>query len=180
VKTNIKKMKKITLLAFVVTVSYSAFSQSGKFSGGVELSLPTGIASEVIGLGLGLSGRYEAAIQDKLNWFATAGFVTYGGKDLQGLQFNPVTQQLETVTISGSSSTLIALQGGAKYYFQESDNGFYGSGELGLFIGTGSGSSSKFGFSPGIGYRLEKFDLSFRYNLVSDFNNLGVRAAYIF
>ncbi len=169
-------MKKIILtFSFVVFALVAAFSQDGKFSGGLELGLPLGTAADGVGIGFGLSARYEAPIQDKLNWFATAGFLSYSGKDF-------TTNILgQPFTVKGSSLTLIPIQGGVKYYFQESDNGFYGSGELGLFIASGSGSSeTKFGFTPGIGYRLEKFDLSARYNAVSDFNTFGIRAAYIF
>ncbi|NOS94291.1 MAG: hypothetical protein HOP30_20445 [Cyclobacteriaceae bacterium] len=169
-------MKKfIFSLTFVVLVIGSAFSQDGKFSGGLELGLPLGTAADGVGLGFGLSGRYEAPIQDKLNWFATAGFISYSGKEYTTNFFG------QTLTVKGSSVTMIPLQGGVKYYFQESDNGFYGSGELGLFIASGSGSSdTKFGITPGLGYRLEKFDLSARFNVVSDFNTFGIRAAYIF
>ena len=174
-------MKKIILsIAFVVSAFGAAFSQDGKFSGGIELGFPTGFAADFVGIGFGLSGRYEAPIQDKLNWFATAGFISYGGKDFPAVRYNPLTQQLENYTVSGGSSTLIPLQGGVKYYFQESNNGFYASGEIGLFIGTGSGSSSRFGFTPGIGYRISSFDFSGRYNVVSDFNTFGIRAAYVF
>ncbi len=170
-------MKKLIFsLSFVVLSIGAAFSQDGKFSGGLELALPLGSAADAVGLGFGLTARYEAPIQDKLNWMATAGFITFGGKDYKF--YNPFTQTFET--LSSGSSTLIPIQGGVKYFFQESDNGFYGSGELGLFIGTGTGSSSKFGFSPGIGYRTGNLDFSARFNIIDTFNNLGVRAAYIF
>jgi hypothetical protein len=169
-------MKKLIFsLSFVVLSIGAAFSQEGKFSGGLELGLPLGTAADAVGLGFGLSARYEAPIQDKLNWFATAGFVSYSGKEYTTNFFG------QPLTVKGSSVTMIPIQGGVKYYFQESDNGFYGSGELGLFIASGSGSSdTKFGFTPGLGYRLEKFDLSARFNAVSDFNTFGIRAAYIF
>ena len=169
-------MKKLILLTFLMMAGLTATFAQGKFSGGLELGFPTGTAADFVGVGFGLSGRYEATIQDKLNWIATAGFVTYSGKDFTYV--NPFTGQNQT--ISGGSSTLIPLQGGVKYYFQETDNGFYGSGELGLFIGTGTGSSSRFGFSPGIGYRTGHLDFSGRYNVVADFNTFGIRAAYIF
>ena len=164
-------MKKLILLTFLMVAGLTTTFAQGKFSGGLELGLPTGAISDFVGIGFGLSGRYEAPIQDKLNWIATAGFVSYSGKDYNFGGF----------TVKGSSVTLIPLQGGIKYYFQESDNGFYGSAELGLFIASGSGSSStKFGFSPGIGYRTGNFDISGRYNVVADFNTFGIRAAYIF
>jgi hypothetical protein len=163
-------MKKIILsIVFVVVALSAAFSQDGKFSIGGELALPLGLASNVYSLGIGATGRYEASIQDKLNWMVTAGFVHYIGKSFpDGLGG----------TIS-TSATLIPLQGGVKYYTQETDNGFYVSGEIGLFIATGNGSGSEFGFTPGVGYRTGNWDFSGRFNLVSNFNTLAVRVGYV-
>lgn len=164
-------MKKLILLAFLMVAGLTATFAQGRFSGGLELGFPTGTASNFWGVGFGLSARYEATIQDKLNWIATAGFVSYSGKDYN---YGFGTTKIPSVTF-------IPLQGGIKYYFQEANNGFYGSAELGIFIASGSGSSSSnFGFSPGIGYRTGNFDFSGRYNVVADFNTFGIRAAYIF
>jgi hypothetical protein len=70
---------------------------------------------------------------------------------------------------------------GVKYYFQKSNAGFYGAVDVGLFFWSGGGNSeNRFVFAPAVGYRLEKFDFSFRYNAMSDFNLVGLRAAYIF
>jgi len=70
--------------------------------------------------------------------------------------------------------------GGVKYYFQEADKGFYAEGNLGLYLASGGYSQTYFGFSPGIGYRLDKWDFTGRINFVSDVTFLGLRGAYIF
>jgi hypothetical protein len=175
-KTNYLKFLLSVLFAFAIA---PAFSQ---FTGGIDLAIPSGSWSDGWGAGFGVSARYEKEIQDKLNWTASAGFVSFSGKSFTTIVgFNPTTGQPIYGTEKYSSVTVIPVTGGIKYYFQESNTGFYGAADIGFFIASGGGSSStKFGFSPGIGYRLEKFDFTFRYNAVSDVNYLGLRAAYIF
>lgn len=154
-------MKKSLFSFLVVVASFgSAFSQ-GNFSAGLELGLPLGSFSDFYNLGFGVNGRYEARIQNKLNWTVTAGFVSFGSK-------------------GGSSFTLIPLQGGLKYYFQKSNSGIYGNADLGLFFGSSNNSETKFGFSPGFGYRSGRFDLLGRFNVVSNLNYFSLRAAYVF
>jgi hypothetical protein len=159
-KSNFKMKKNIFSFLFVVAAFGSAFSQ-GNFSAGVELGLPLGRFGDFSNVGFGLNGRYEAPIQKKINWTLTAGFLSFGSK-------------------SGSSATLIPLQGGLKYYFQRSNSGVYGNADLGLFFTSGSGSETKIGFSPGFGYRSGKFDFLGRFNVVSDLNYFSLRAAYVF
>jgi hypothetical protein len=158
--TNLK-MKKIVLSMFLATAALgSAFSQ-GNFSAGLELGLPLGAFSDFYNVGFGVNGRYEAPIQSKLNWTVTAGFLSFGSR-------------------FGSSFTLIPLQGGLKYYFQRANSGVYGNADLGLFFGSSNNSETKFGFSPGFGYRSGKFDLLGRFNVVSNLNYFSLRAAYVF
>lgn len=174
-KTNYKFLLSV-LFAFALA---PAFSQ---FTAGVDVGLPNGSWSDGYGAGFGVSARYEKEIQEKLNWTASAGFVSFSGKSYTTVVgYNPTTFQPIYGTEKFSSVTVIPITGGVKYYFEESDKGFYGAADIGLFIASGSGSSStKFGFSPGVGYRLEKFDFTFRLNAVSDANYFGLRAAYIF
>jgi hypothetical protein len=155
-------MKKIILsVFFAIITSGFAFSQ-GNFSAGLELGFPLGTFSDVYNVGFGANGRYEAPIQTKLNWTVTAGFLSFGSKYF-------------------SSITMIPIQGGLKYYFQRSNSGVYGNADLGLFFASGNGGSeTKFGFSPGFGYRSGKFDLLGRFNVVSNLNYFSLRAAYVF
>jgi hypothetical protein len=161
---NFSKLLFTALLAFAVA---PAFSQ---FNAGLDLGFPNGSWSDGWGTGFGVSVRYEAPIQDKLNWTASAGFLSFSGKTYSLGSFGSTTFPSETI---------VPIVGGIKYYFQESNAGFYAGADLGFFIAN-NGAGTKFGFSPGLGYRLEKFDFSFRFNAVSDINYLGLRAAYVF
>ena len=159
-----KNFSKLLFSALFVLAVTPAFSQ---FSAGLDLGLPSGDWSNFWGTGIGVDARYEAPIQDKLNWTAAGGFMSYSGKTYGGLAVNSITS--------------LSFLGGVKYYFQESNAGFYGGLDAGFFIFSGSNNSeSRFAIAPGVGYRLEKFDFSFRYNAISDFNLIGLRAAYIF
>jgi hypothetical protein len=175
-------MKKVILSVLFVVVAFgAAFSQDGRFSGGLELGLPVGSFGDIANIGFGASARYEAAIQDKLNWTGTLGFLSFGGKSFSGFSYG--------------SSTIIPIQGGIKYYLTESFNGFYVGGELGFSIatfstpsfsvfgqsvGSTSTSSTKFSIAPGAGYHLGNLDFSARFQVVSDLNYFNIRAAYVF
>lgn len=182
-KTNI--IQKISFIAFVCAVLIGASANEtkaqGRFSGGLELGLPVGSFGDIANIGIGASGRYEAPIQDKLNWTGTVGFLSFGGKSVSGFSYG--------------SSTIIPIQGGIKYYLQESFNGFYVGGELGFSIASfstpsvvvfgqtisgGSVSSTKFSFAPGAGYHVGNLDFSARFQIVSDLNYFNIRAAYVF
>ncbi len=102
----------------------------------------------------GFSGRYEAPIKDQFSWMATA-----------GLGF-------------GSGVTLFTLQGGAKYTFDEN---VYLGAEIGPLLFSGSGASdTRFAFTPTVGYKWDKFDLSSRFFVGSGFNFFNIRFAYVF
>lgn len=159
-----KNFSKLVFTALFVFAIAPAFAQ---FSAGVDVGIPNGDWSNFEGLGLGLSLKYEAPIQDKLNWTASGGFLSFSGKTYQGFKANNITA--------------VPFTGGVKYYFQKANDGFYASGDLGVYFFSGNGNSTnRVGFSPGIGYRVNQFDLSFKLNLVSDFNYVGLRAAYVF
>ena len=178
------KSKLVLLIGLLIFLASSkTFAQ---FSVGAEVGLPMGNFSDIAKAGFGGSVRYEATINDKLNWSASAGYLSFTGKDFTVLN----------VTIPFGNSSIIPLVGGIKYYFSEASNGFYGAADLGLnFIsyytysynsGNGGGynsssaSETRFGFAPGIGYRMGNWDFTAKYNLISDANYLGLRAAYIF
>jgi|SRR5258708_625845 len=173
-----KNFSKLVFTALFVLAVAPAFSQ---FSGGLELGLPSGSLSDVSNIGFGVNLRYEAPIQDKLNWTASAGFVSFSGKSYNFSGFKG----------NYPSITVIPITGGIKYYFQETNAGFYAAADIGFFIGSVSvvdpfsgksvsSSETKFGIAPGVGYRVEKFDFTFRYNSASDLSFIGLRAAYIF
>ena len=104
----------------------------------------------------GVSGRFEAPISNNFKWMVTP-----------SLQFG--------------FATVIAIQGGAKYEFE--DLNFYLGAELGpLFISNNGSSDTRFGFTPTFGYRFsEKYDFSFQYFTGGDqVSYTAFRFAYIF
>lgn len=162
-KQNNTYKKSLLVLAFSFFAVTGAFAQ---FSIGLDLGLPMGTFGDSHGIGFGGTVRYDGAINDNLSWSAGAGYVSFSGKDISGF----------TVP----SFAMIPITGGVKYYFTESNAGFYGAADLGIWFAASSGSSgSEFGFSPGVGYRLEKFDIAARYNAVGNVSNLGFRFAYV-
>jgi len=162
---------KSTRVLLVVCALFAFTAAKAQFSAGLNLAFPTGSWSNGYSTGFGLDGRYEASIQKQLNWTASLGYTSFSGKTISGF----------TLT----SIHVIPLTGGIKYYFQESNKGFYGAADIGLYFysasfGGATSSTTRFGFAPGIGYRLEKLDFSFRYNSAGDLSYAGLRAAYIF
>jgi hypothetical protein len=165
-------MKKLVVMLALIAASASFASAQGRFSLGAELALPMGDFGDFSGIGFGGTVRYEAPINDNLNWTGTAGYIGFGEKDDSGLKIS-----------------IIPIQGGLKYYFTESFNGFYGGADLGVnivkakfdFAGESySDSETKFGFAPQIGYHLSALDISARYQIIADFDYVGFRIAYVF
>lgn len=160
-------MKNFNKLLFMILFVFALAPAFSQVSGGVDVGIPNGDWSNFEGLGLGLSLKYEAPIQDKLNWTISGGFVSFSGKTYQGFKSNGIT--------------IIPFTGGVKYYLQKSNDGVYIAGDLGVYFASGSGgNTNRVGFAPALGYRVNQFDLTFKLNLVSDFNYVGLRAAYVF
>ena len=154
----IKSMKKVLLLLTVLCgLSISSFAQSsnerGKFSIGFEAGLPLGDVKTSSNLVIGGSLKYDHPIAE--NTFLT-GSVGYN-KFLMKSEFKD----------AGLSFYAIPVKVGIKYFFAPS---FYGEGQLGAAFATakveglGSGSTTAFAYSPGIGYVLGGgIDLGVRY-----------------
>ena len=170
-KNIIKGSVLVALLTVVGLIN--GYSQA---SVGLEVGIPLGDFGDASNVGFGASFRYDGSIQDKLSWTATGGYSSFGLKGTGG-------------GYTGHTS-MIPIMGGVKYYFQESDKGVYTGADLGLVFvsvsvdlsgyGSSSASETRFGFSPVLGYRMGKFDVAARYHVVSDFNNFGIRLAYVF
>ena len=165
---TLNNMKKIALIV-LMSLAYISSQAQGRFSGGLELGLPVGDFSDLYSLEIGASLRYEYPMADKISIMGTAGYQSFLSK-IEGVD----------------ASTVIPIQVGAKYYFSEAWNGFYGSAELGLNIFTGGDESeSKFGYAPGIGYCVtENIDLGIRYQMIPFDGGIsldyhGRRAAYV-
>jgi hypothetical protein len=178
VKTKpILTMKKLLFTLSMITCFTVASMAQGRFSIGAEAALPMGDFGDVVGFGIGGTVRYEAPINDNLSWMGTVGFISFSEKDIDISGFTVAT-----------SATMIPIQGGIKYYFTESFNGFYAAGELGMHSvkvkaeadGISSDASDGFfSFAPSVGYHLGTIDISARYQLVEDADYLGFRIAYV-
>jgi outer membrane protein W len=198
---NTKKMrtKKFNYILVAGAIVLSAFTNiskaadNGRFSVGAELGLPMGDFGDAANLGFGGTLRYEMPIGDNLGLTGTAGYIMFSGKD----------QDILGVTIKGADWSMIPIQVGAKYYFQEQQDGFYGMVELGVhattvktpsytttFFGVSvtvpeaSASSTDLSYAPAIGYHLANVDIGLRYQMIATTgattSYLGLRLAYVF
>ncbi len=177
------------LVLSLVTINAKAGGDNGRFSVGAEAALPMGTFGDGYSLGVGGSLRYEMPMGDNLGLTATAGYISFSGKSVAGY--------------TAPSYSMIPIQVGAKYYFQEQQNGFYGMVELGVHslsykvnlpsINYTTGAvtytettftATDLSFAPEVGYMLANVDIGLRYQIISSTGGstsyLGVRLAYVF
>ena len=141
---------------------------------GAEFAFPTGNFGDVYDFGYGGSLQFQTPIANKLNFIATGGYLNFQGKEnaLGG-------------TFTAPDRGFIPLKVGARYFLAEN---FYAGGELGAAIGTGSGSSTAFVYTPHIGIEFpvadkSTIDLGARYEAWSNNGTsrfVGLRLAYNF
>ena len=197
-----KTLLRLTMVAALIGASTISYAQDSRFSIGVELGLPMGDFGDYSGFGIGGSLRYEIPVGDAMGFTATAGYISFGGKDVTVMG----------VTAKTESTGMIPIQLGLKYYFQDQQEGFYGHVMVGVHMfsvdettvdpvtfqtTTESKMKTKFSFAPEVGYHLANLDFGLRYQFFSmetvDFdpvtyevtegttmyNYLGIRAAYV-
>lgn len=167
-------MKKILLALFIIGVTaMQSFAQSrgrnsGIFSIGFEVGLPTGDAHHLFGSVLGASLKYELPIE-RSTWFTISG--GYNSFQPKGVYSD----------IGGPAINAIPLKVGIKYYF---DRNFFAEGQIGAAFYTGRASGTAFAYSPGIGYSFrEGFEIGLRYEGWAKDGTLGqagLRLAYRF
>ncbi len=160
-----KCLKLFVMGIFLVTV-VPVFSQ---ISVGSNLAFPSGHWSDWGDEGFGVSASYEGAVHSKLNWSLSVGTLVFIGRNYD----------FGVTNAKYYNQIVVPITGGLKYYFLKESSGFYGAADLGLFFGNNN-QGMKIGFSPGVGYRLKKFDFSLRANLISNLSYWGIRAAYTF
>jgi hypothetical protein len=170
-------MKKL-LLASIIVLTFASVNAQDKgmssvggiqFSIGVEPSLPIGDFADFYNFGIGgsLQGEYKAS--SDLGITLNAGYLTYSAKTFNG--FKP------------DAYGIVPVMAGFKYYFSPK---VYGHGQLGVSIGTSSGATSNFTYSPGIGFYISNnVDLLLKYVGISgsggaSLNSIGARLAYNF
>ncbi len=183
-------MKKIlvTIVALFLFVGISQAQNKMYLNVGANVALPMGSFGDVAGTGIGGTAQFEMQFMPQLYGTATAGYIAWGGKDFGVFKY---------------SYSAIPILVGAKYYFMPS-GGFYGHGQIGLYMfswdyesptytvggvtvggGKQSLTSSEFTFAFGAGYELPlspklMLDLSGSFLLISNSNNIGIRAGIKF
>ncbi len=163
-----KKMKKILSAVVITVISLSVNAQKNSnvlFNVGAEIGFATGNLNLAYSIGIGATANLEYAINDKTNITLNSGLIEYIGKKLPG------------TTFKNRSVAAFPILGGTKYFF--TDN-FYGAAQIGVTIFSGAGQSSKFTYSPGLGFKAnQKIDLLLKYTGYADLGGaFGVRVAY--
>jgi len=171
-------MKKvlITIVALFLFVGISQAQNKMWLNIGGNLLLPMGDFADAANVGFGGTAQFEMQFMPQLLGTAQTGYIIWGS-DVEDVDYSA-----------------IPIMVGAKYYFMP-NSGFYGHGQLGLYIfsvnmpeiqtafGTfgGSDTDTEFALSLGAGYELPlspklMLDLSGAFLIISDANNVGVRA----
>lgn len=190
-------MKRLLLVTFIlILISSFAFTQEGKMTlgAGAELALPSGDFGDFAGTGFGGTANFLYHMNDQLAISGSVGYITWGGKSLD----------LGLLGKWEYSYSAIPILAGGRYYFSTGDSRLYGSAEIGLYMfsftvttpsyslfgitvpgGETTESESEFAIAPGIGYEMKigdnlYLDLTGKYILISDANNIAVRAGISF
>lgn len=148
---------------------------------GADFAFPTGNTGDIYKLGYGGSLEFQTPIAERLNFTATAGYLTFTGKEynIAGLDFK------------ARDYSAVPVKVGIKYFLAEN---FYAGGQVGASFGTSDGAGTAFAYTPGIGFEFPvadngSIDLGARYEgwsgkddnqFVPVKNFVGLRLAYNF
>ena len=171
-------MKKVLLLVVVLmfVASPVLLAQDVSFGVNGELAMPTGDIGDTSSIGFGVSGQVEYPFSGQLIGVGNIGFLYFGEKDNSGL-----------------TMSVIPIKAGAKYMFDEAGTGFYGIGQLGMYLWSwkveyelfgetisADGNESEFGFAFGGGYLFDSgLDLSAQYE-TADADYFSIKVGYRF
>ena len=180
---------RILPLSAAIIASAGLFGQNNQVSLGVDLGFPQGDFGKEFSMAVGPTAGFELPIGDHIGITAQASYCIMLLKD-------DIKEVLD-------GASLIPLQAGLKYYFQESQSGFYAHGQLGVHmfaekfkendafgLEAETESNTNFSWAIGAGYQLKKLDLGVRYNSISPseeeggeeaeaFTYIGLRIAYL-
>jgi hypothetical protein len=183
-------MKKLLSILFVVVLCSGLVIGQNKMSLGIgfNVALPMGNFGDFAGTGFGGTAVFEMGFTPQLNGTATAGYISWGGKDV-----------MTPAGTFGYTYSAVPVLVGAKYFFMP-DGGLYGHAQLGFYFfsvdvevpsgvntfGVDVGSSStEFAAAVGAGYELPLSsslmgDISAAYVIISDQGHVGLRAGVKF
>lgn len=178
-------MKKMLLVLVILAFAFSmntTFAQGKNYLGiGANLALPMGSFGDAAGMGFGGSASFEMTFTPNITGIVTAGYLKFGGKDFGFFSYD---------------YSDIPIMAGIKYYFTPGIP-FYAIGQIGFnffnanasytgpFGISATSSSTEFGLGLGVGYEVPvgmngAIDLTGMFNIISDLNYIGIRAAYRF
>lgn len=162
-------------------LTFVGYAQEGFYKAGVgvELALPIGNFGNAYGIGYGATGKIHYALTEQGELTGTLGYIHFGMKDSNEF-------------ISGHMG-MVPIVAGYRHRF----GAWYGEPQLGLhivrskvnmdlgglggmFAGSGSSSVTKVGIGLGGGYAMGDWDLGARFQIIDNFNFLGVRVGYNF
>lgn len=160
--------KQFLSLSLALCGSIGLMAQSNQLSFGVDLGLPLDPLSKEYTFIPGISAGFELPVGTNLGITLQAGYLMPQAKS----DFSEVL----------SSSSMIPVQAGLKYYFQEQQKGFYGHAQVGIHAFSESfkaidiagihvadaetRSETNLSWAIGAGYQLDKFDIGLRYNMI--------------
>jgi len=158
-------MKKLFLLTAITGLfafsNVSAQTKDPAMSGsklgiGAEFAFPTGNFGDDYKLGYGGTLQFQTPIIEKLNFTASAGYLTFRGEDIA---------TVGGATLRNADLNVIPVKAGINYFLAEN---IYVGGELGAAFGTGDNSKTSFAYTPHIGVEFPvsdkgAIDLSARY-----------------
>jgi hypothetical protein len=165
-------MKKILLVSSLALATMFTHAQKRStdnkvtFNVGGELAFASGNLNVTHSLGLGATAQLNYKLEENIDILVNGGIMSFSGRTIGGT----------STKVKGFA--LIPISIGGNYFF--SDN-FYGHLALGvgLFSG-GTGSATKFTYSPGVGFKInDKIDVLGKYTGFSNFGGaFGVRVGY--
>lgn len=176
-------MKKLAIVAILSVVSFAGFAQDkdngGKkirFSVGADVNLPMGDMGDTWGIGFGGSAMAEYMMKSNLSLTLSAGYNTYGGKDITVLG----------QTTAFPNLNVIPVMAGVRYYVNPK---IYTTGQIGMSFwnlkDVDDSNESDFTWALGAGYYITpNIDLGVKFNSIgtegSASNAIAFRLAYNF
>lgn len=149
-------------MAFVVC----AMTANAQFSLGATLGLPSGDASDLTTLALGIDANYMFESDSEVGFGVASGYLTYFGDEVTILG----------TTVDLDNASFIPLAGAARYAVSDK----FGLGaDVGYALGVNEGNDGGFYYRPMVTYLIsERVSLNLSYSGVSSngatFSNIGL------
>lgn len=144
-------MRKLLLLCFALMAFGFTQAQDSGLKLGVNLGIPTGDASDISSIALGVDLGYMVPVTEKFKAGGTIGYAFFSGKDFHGVDFPDFS--FLPIAVSGQYSII--------------QNLFVGV-DLGYAVGLApDGNDGGFYYQPKFGYQIDLFEVYLGYKGVS-------------